>query len=152
MEQTPEIVQLEQRPTAVVRGTVRMDQLRGFYDEAFPAVLRAVQAGGAEPGDAFGLYLSQPTDTIDLEVGFVTDREVAGQDQVVASSLPGGEVARVTHLGSYDDLGRAWGGLVQWLTEEGRAPAGPMWEVYVTEPSPDADPTTMRTDLFCLLR
>ena len=30
----------------------------------------------------------------------------------------------------------------------GRAPAFPFWEVYVTEPTPDVDPGSMRTDLF----
>ena len=34
----------------------------------------------------------------------------------------------------------------------GRAPGSPFWEVYVTEPSPDMDPATLRTDLFCPAR
>lgn len=151
MEHSPEIVSLDPQPTAVVRDTVRMDQLTDFYDSAFGSVVHALTAQGAPPRDAFGLYLSQPAETVDLEVGFVTDREVDAVEGVVPSTLPGGEVARMTHLGSYDSLGQSWGQLVAWVGEQGRRPAGPMWEVYVTEPSPDADPATMRTDLFCLL-
>ena len=32
-----------------------------------------------------------------------------------------------------------------------KAPAFPFWEVYVTEPSPDMDPATLRTDLVTLV-
>ena len=34
---------------------------------------------------------------------------------------------------------------------DGREPAFPFWEVYVTEPTPDADPASLRTDLFTRL-
>lgn len=147
----PEILQVEEQRTAVVRGTARMDELTTFYDRGYAAVMEAVTAQGRTPSGAFGLYLSEPSDTVDLEVGFVVDEEVAPSGDVVASRLPAGEVARLTHVGAYDGLGESWGRLMQWLGEQGRSPAGPMWEVYVTEPTPEAEPSSMRTDLFCLL-
>ena len=42
------------------------------------------------------------------------------------------------HVGGYDNLGDSWCALA-------------MWEVYVTEPIPDADPATLRTDLSWVL-
>jgi effector-binding domain-containing protein len=33
----------------------------------------------------------------------------------------------------------------------GESPGPVYWEVYLTEPGPDVDPATMRTELNCLL-
>ena len=38
-----------------------------------------------------------------------------------------------------------------WVDEQGLTPAGPMWEVYVTDPTPEMDPASLRTDLFVLV-
>jgi effector-binding domain-containing protein len=77
--------------------------------------------------------------------------EEASGGEVVASSLPGGDVARLSHLGSYDRLSESWGRLGTWIGEQGRRPGPRFWEVYVTEPTPEADPASMRTDLYWLL-
>lgn len=37
--------------------------------------------------------------------------------------------------------------MMQQVAADGRQPALPFWEVYVTEPSPEMDPATLRTDL-----
>ena len=71
----------------------------------------------------------------------------AGGITFLPSSMPATQVATVSHLGGYDGLGDAWGRLMQQVAADGHQPALPFWEVYVTEPSPDLDPATLRTDL-----
>lgn len=148
---SPEIVHREPVPTAVVRGSARMEELPHLFDRAYPLVASVLAEQGVPPGEAVGCYTSPPGDTMDLEVGFTTD--VAAQDdgEVVASTLPGGDVARLTHLGPYDELARSWETLAAWIHEQGRRPGAAYWEVYVTEPTPETDPRTLRTDLFWLL-
>lgn len=150
--QEPELVEVESTPTAVVRGSVPMTEITDFYDRSFTQVAAVVQHQGVSPQGAFGLYLAPPAEVIELEVGFVVDRAVEAADDVVPSTLPGGRVARLVFHGAYDGLGEAWARLVAWVGEQGLAPAGGMWEVYVTEPTPDTDPATLRTDLFCPVR
>lgn len=148
----PEIHRVEAVPTVVVRGTVQMEDLPAFYDGAFGRIAEALGRQGVSPaGAAFGYYLSEPSETFELEAGFPTAAPVTADGDVVASELPAGEVARGTHAGGYDGLGGSWEALVAWALEQGRTPAGRMWEVYVTEPSPEADPATMRTELNLLL-
>lgn len=150
--QDPEIVMHAAQPTAVVRGSVGMDQITAFYDSAYGAVAQALAQQGAEPaGAAFGFYLSIPTETFELEAGFPTAAPITSSGEVVASELPAGEVARAVHMGGYDSLGDSWDALMGWVTEQGRVPEGRMWEVYVTEPSPEMDPATLRTELYLLL-
>lgn len=145
----PQLVTTETVPTAVVRGKgVPMTELTGFYDRAFGQVSEVIEAQGLQRTTAgFGRYLGEPTDTVDLEVGFGTEPAVTATGDVVASSLPGGRVARVTHVGAYDGLGGAWRRLYEWIEAQELAPAGWMWEEYVTMPTPDSDPATMRTVL-----
>lgn len=68
-----------------------------------------------------------------------------------ASALPGGRVATAAHLGGYDRLGEAWQTFMGALEAQGLRAAVPFWEVYTTEPSPEMDPATLRTDLFTVL-
>lgn len=70
---------------------------------------------------------------------------------MIGSTLPGGRVAVLTHLGPYETLPSAWNQLMQFLDERGLRPGSHYGEVYVTEPTPTADPATMRTDIFVSL-
>ncbi|MFK5633747.1 MULTISPECIES: GyrI-like domain-containing protein [unclassified Ornithinimicrobium] len=147
--ENPEIITLEEVPTAVVAGTVRMDELGSFFDRGFGAVARVVESQGMGFQEApFGYYLGMPTDTVDLEVGYVTDRPITPEGDVVVSRLPGGEAAHATHVGPYEGLGAAYGELASWVGQQGRELGPVMWEVYTTEPTPETDPLTLRTELY----
>jgi effector-binding domain-containing protein len=145
---SPEIVSREEVPTAVLRGTVRMEQISEFFDRAYPLVASVLEQQGVEPQEAIGYYPSMPAETIDVEAGFTTATPVTHDGDVVASSLPGGDVARLTHLGPYDRLSESWDRLGRWVGEQGRQPGRGVWEVYVTDPTPDTDPATLRTDIY----
>lgn len=144
----PEVVHVEAATTAVVGSIVPADQITEFFDQAFstiPAVLAA--QGVAMAGAAFALYRAEPAETMDLEVGLVTDRAVRAEGEVRASMLPGGEIARYVHHGGYDGLGASWELLGSWIAESGLKPGGPVWEVYLTEPSPEMNPAELLTEL-----
>lgn len=148
----PEIVEVELVPAAVVREVVEMTALAEFFDSAFGQILATLVAEGIEPiGPPFALYHGQPTDTADLEVGFPVDRAIGTVEPVEPGSTPGGRVARVVHVGAYDELGRSWERLAAWITAQGEEPAADLWEVYLTEPTPGADPAGLRTELNWLL-
>src|SRR5665647_24844 len=64
---------------AVVRRTVPMAELPGFYSDALGAVAGAVErAGGSLEGSAFGWYHGKPGDSVDVAGGF----PVSGVDGV----------------------------------------------------------------------
>lgn len=150
-------------PTAVVRAAnVPMATIGEFFDAAFGKAFPALFATGMTPvAAAFALYTRTtegPEAEVDLELGFPLVAPLADQPgrpadddelRVVRSELPAGEVAVTSYIGPYDGLGEAWAQLMGEVRAMGRAPATPFWEMYVTEPSPDMDPTTLRTDLFC---
>ncbi len=144
----PQLVTVAPVTTAVIRGRVAMEDLRNFFDASF-STLAGVLSGQEVPiaGPAFGLYRNTSDETVDLDVGFPTERAIHPDGDVVPSSLPAGRVAQLVHQGAFDGLNASWERLHTWVTEQGLTPKAMRWEVYVTEPSPDMDPRDLRTEL-----
>lgn len=148
-------VTLADVPLAVVRHHgVRMGDLRELFDTSFRAIGAAASSGEVEPtGPAVAVYDGDPADVFDLAVGLPVAELPSGTlehdgVQVVGHHLPAGAYAALSHIGSYDGLPQAWEHLLAGVQEGGAQPRGVWAEVYVTEPGPEADPSTMRTDLL----
>ncbi len=147
-EPRPELVDLPSVPTAVVAAVIAPDELVAFFDRSYGQIATVAAEQGIELGGAaFARYNGPPGERIDLEVGFPVERPVEGSGEVRAGTLPAGRVARVVHRGGFDGLGAAWAGLETWMGEQGLVPGPVLWEVYLTEPSPDMDPADLRTEL-----
>lgn len=153
-----EVVELDPTPTVVVRvSNYPMDRMRELFDGTFSALFPALEDVGIQPaGPAFSLHTRMPTETADMEVGLPVSAPLgapvqAGELVLINSELPGGRAATISHVGSYEELGNAWGRFMGMVAGSGETPAFPFWEVYVTEPGPDVDPATLRTDLWTAL-
>lgn len=154
-----EIVEVEEQPT-VVRKVVDhpMSDMASVFDSTFSNLFPALASQGISPtGPALSIHHRMPTDTATFDVGMPVDKGLSEPVATEAgftlesSSLAAGRIARISHIGSYDGLGDAWGAFMEAVVAAGEKPAFPFWEVYVTEPSPDMDPATLRTDLVTLL-
>jgi len=145
----PTLVSLDAVPTAVVRHHgVTMDALAPLFDQGYPAI---AASGAALAGPAFALYLGDPATAFDFELGFPVAEPlpapVPGAVTVEPSELPGGPAMTLSHVGSYDSLPQGWGRLWEAASAQGFTPTC-FFEVYVSEPTPQTDPATLRTDLF----
>jgi effector-binding domain-containing protein len=67
---------------------------------------------------------------MNAEFGVEVTREFTASGEVRPVWTPGGEVAVVRQVGSYDGLGRAHGAIHAWARESGRALARTSWEIY----------------------
>ena len=144
----PVVVEVEEVVAAVVAGVVPMGELPTFFDRSFNAIAHAVaEQGRTITGPAYARYHGPLGETADLEVGFPTDAPVSPVGDVRPGGLPAATVARAIHTGSYEQLGTSWGELAQWMSTQGHTPGSDIWEVYLTEPTPDVDPADLRTQL-----
>jgi len=57
-----------------------------------------------------------------------------GAGSVEPFTMPGGTVACTLHRGPFDGIGAAYAAVYGWVEEHGREAAGPMREVYLTDP------------------
>ncbi|WP_371329775.1 transcriptional regulator [Brachybacterium sp. P6-10-X1] len=146
-------------PTAVVtRRDFPMYEMSTLMDGTFSHLVSALEEVGIHPiGPAFALHHRAPVSTADVEVGFPVDAPLTGPItlpsgyDVTASVLPAGRVAWTSHVGGYGGLAESWGAFTEDVGESEEQMTYPFWEFYVTPPSPDVNPTSLRTDLFSLL-
>jgi effector-binding domain-containing protein len=155
----PEIIELRPQPTAAVRVSQPMAELdlASVFDRGIPLVAeRVVAAGGSLAGPPFGRYHVFGPDVVDVEIGFPIDvipdlpwlKDCAPGD-VGRSQLPGGPVARTTHLGSYEGLSATYDALHEWIhAQPGYDDSVGAWESYVDDPTAADDPATVRTEIF----
>ena len=129
-----ELVELAQRPTAVVRGLVAEEQIAGFLGGVFGEVMGVLAAEGLQPaGMPFGCYVPTP-DGFEIEAGFPTAVPVAPAGRVVPAAIPGGTAVRVLHKGSYGEVAAAYHAAEAWLADNGYESTGPPWEEYLDGP------------------
>lgn len=147
-----------QIPTVVrVAEGVAPHEMGGIFDETFSALGPGLtEFGVTAAGPAFSLHHRIPGATMDFDLGFPVTEVLNGELEAggitfYASSLPAGRIATISHLGGYDGLSGAWSAFMERVAADGHQPALPFWEVYVSQPGPDTDPSTLRTDLVTLL-
>ena len=155
---------IEAQPTVAVRVQRQMGELnlRADFDRFLPLLARRIaELGVAIAGAPYGRYHRFGPDVADVEIGYPVSEPASGvpalgpveAGAVGASELPGGLVARTTHLGPYSNLGRAFDTLHEWIhaqpgVDDGDGP----WESYVDSPREVKDVSALRTEIVWPLR
>ncbi|MFZ0324317.1 MAG: GyrI-like domain-containing protein [Actinomycetes bacterium] len=142
MEYHVERVELEEQPTAVVRGVVPEEGIAEFLGGVFGEVMGVIAAQGLHVvGMPLGCYV--PTaDGIEVEAGFPTSAPVAPTGRVFASIIPAGPAVQVLHQGPYSTVTSAYEAAQHWLAENRCQATGPPWEAYLDGPEV-AEPRTL---------
>lgn len=144
------VIDVEATTTGVVRGGVARSELSTFVPAACGEVWSFIRAAGLlNPGRNIALYWDAPGW---VEAGVEVSEAFPGNDRVQCSQLPGGRVATTTHFGPYGGLSRTHDRIREWCAANGHRPTGICWEIYGHwDESWNADPSTIRTDVFHLL-
>jgi len=138
----PEIVDLVERPAAVVHIDATMNDFPRLIGEAFGLAAQAIAASGAVIADhPFARYLSFG-DRIEAEAGFPFAGTLVPTDRVTPTKLPGGRAVTTIHVGPYDEIGTTWDRATAWMGEHGLESAKPAWEAYLTGPDDPGPPVT----------
>ena len=146
--------QIDAQPMVGIRTQITMDRIAQVMGPLFGELHGYMQQNGRAPaGMPFAIYhCMEEGGDVDLECGMPVAEPLAGTDRIRAGELPGGTVATVTHTGPYDQLRQTWTALTAWMKSQGLEPAGAPWEVYVTDPGAEPDPSKWRTDIFFPVR
>jgi effector-binding domain-containing protein len=101
---------------------------------------------------------------LDIDVGFVVDKPVPGNNRVIADVLPAGQYATLLYTGPYKGKGiyKATVALLDWAKENGivwntSTKNGVEWwngraEWYLTDPARETDTKKYRTELAFLVK
>lgn len=121
------------RAFACVRARLRAADVGAQFTRYLNQVYAVKQAGHVQlDGQNIFVYrdVAGMPGTVDVEFGVGLTQPFAGAGDVVPSLLPSGDAATATHTGSYAGLGDTHRAIVEWCRANGRALAGPRWEVY----------------------
>ena len=141
--------QVEPQPILGIRTQAKMQDLPNIMGNLFGEVFGYVTQSGEQPaGMPFSRYHSMDNESVDMECGLPVRSAKDGTTRIQSGELPGGTVATVIHKGPYDDLPRTWSALFEWIGAQGLKPAGAPWEVYLTDPGAEPDPSQWRTQIF----
>lgn len=134
MEYQVDRIEMERQDTAVVRGTVAMDQVPQWLGGAFGEVMAALAAQGIEPaGPPFGCYLPGEAGLV-VEAGVPVTRPVQPTGRVERGETPGGWTLLVLHRGPYDEVPAAYAAAEEWMAGNDWEASGPPWEAYLDGP------------------
>jgi hypothetical protein len=157
-----ELVMLDPSPAGVARGAIAISDFPSFFTRAFGAVAAAVTGQGLEivgepfaffpsaPGDfpgAPGDLPGAPGDLVEVAAGFPVSGLAEPTGDVVPWELPGGRAVTTVHVGPYDSMETVYDQMRQWINGQGLIPADHLWEVYLSDPSDEPDPSTWRTQI-----
>jgi effector-binding domain-containing protein len=67
---------------------------------------------------------------MDVDFGVEVSGAFDGDGEVRPARTPAGEVARTSHIGSYDRLRDAHDAVLAWCAGHGRTIGGASWEIY----------------------
>lgn len=137
-----------EQPTAVVAGTKKVAEIGPWLGEAYHSVIETMREQGALPaGPPFARYHQMGGGEFEVEAGFPTSAPITDSGRVKASTLPGGQVARTVHVGPYDGMESTYEAVFSWIAEQGGQPSGDPWEVSLTDPQENPDPSSWRTEI-----
>ena len=141
--------QLEAQPILGIRANTTADKIPQLMGSLFGEIFGYIQSQGQAPaGMPLTVYYAMDGKNVELECAIPVASHLAGEGRIQAGTLPAGTMATVTHVGPYDRLPSTWAGLTEWMQSQGLEGAGAPWEVYVTDPGVEPDPSKWRTDIF----
>jgi effector-binding domain-containing protein len=137
MPYTVDLKEVPEQPVMRVRQRTTLAMMGEAMGEAFGALM-AHMAGNAIPftGPPLCVYPERFDEVSEGEVWVCMPAPPGspGAGKVEPYTVPGGTVAWTIHRGPYDGLGAAYAAVWGWMEENGREGAGPMREVYLTDP------------------
>ncbi len=144
-----EIKKVPEQHVISIRTQCHVAELGATLSEILPEVWRYIRNSGVTPsGPPFTRYHGFSDDRVDIEGGLPVPAPLPGEGRIAAGKLPGGQVATMLHRGPYDRLPDAHDALHGWIEENKKDPAGPQWEVYLTDPGLEPNPENWKTELM----
>jgi effector-binding domain-containing protein len=147
-----ELLNRPAQPTLATRTRSAVQNLPQIVGQAYGAIAQYLGQMGEQPAGApYVAYYNMDMQDLDIEIGFPVARPLPGQGNIQPSQIPGGQAAACLHVGPYDQVGKAYEALTQWLQANGRAATGVAYEIYLNDPT-STPPEALQTQVVMPLR
>ncbi len=131
------------------RTKCTMEEIASVMGPAFGAIMQVVSANGAQViGSPFSIWYEWEDEIMEFDNAIPIDRNIKGTDKVLPIKTYQGKVAHVSHMGEYSTTYHSWGILETYIKDNKLEMNGAPYEVYVTDPETEPDPSKWITDLY----
>jgi len=133
----------------VFRTKCTMEEMGEKMGEALGALMAFTGKKGIEmAGPPFSIWYEYESDVFEFDSGIPVPGKVMGEGDIKSLKTYGGKVLHATHTGSYESTHHTWGALQKHITDNGLELNGDPYEVYLTDPGSEPDPTKWVTELY----
>lgn len=133
-----------------IRDTINqmsMNNVHGKFYEEINQFLIEKDLDNSEP--PLVIYHFWSDTLIDIEVGVpVADSLIVGNMRIKMNKIEKSNVITAVHYGAYERLPETYFGINEWMRRNKVVVIGPPWEIYLTDPSTEADPKKWETAIF----
>jgi AraC family transcriptional regulator len=149
MEEAIQVREVPALPVLCTKATCRHEEISSTLAVILPKVFGSLTHLGVRPaGPPFCCYTDWRDEDCDLEGGIVVEGLVSGIGEIEGKQLGGGRCACYTHIGPYTELHGAYEMLMKYMQDNHLEPAGPPFEVYLTDPGKEPDQSKWHTDIY----
>jgi effector-binding domain-containing protein len=129
-----------------------MKEFMSLFDEWYPKMWGHIAQTGAQmAGAPLCIYHDFSESNVVLELGMPLASDVEASGDMVMDTIPAGTAAYLKYTGPYTGLQAAWMQMREHVGSLEKQPKGPCWEVYVTDPRTEPDPSKYITEIYWLV-
>lgn len=145
---TGEIVEKEvaSMNAIALRVVATMTEMESAMGTAFGTIMPL--AGDKMAGPPFAIWYQWEGDTFEFDNCIPVTAPVKVSGDVRNISTYAGKVVMVSHTGSYESTQYSWETLMEYVEKNGLETAGDPYEVYITNPGEEPDPSKWITELY----
>ena len=137
-------------PALAIAERVSMDELEGWWSEAFEELYGVLMAANAEPAGPSGALYSK--EFFEFELGEVVaflpvSGGLAPSERAKLVDIPAGEFAIAVHEGSFSELDQTYGALGTFVARRELGVEGPIREYYLVSSADTDDESWHRTEV-----
>ena len=116
--------------------------------EGYGKITKAIEENNAaQAGNVFAIYHEYTDEKVVIEPGLPVDKEIPSSEEVHFKTIPAHKAIIAHHYGPYHELSTTYQALEGLMKKYGLEKDGPVWDIYVTDPGLEKDPTKWLTKI-----
>ncbi len=130
-----------------IRIQMTPGQMQDVVGEAYGRLFHYIGERGIAPSGHVMMIVREMGTPMLLEAAIGVSADTPGEGDILASVLPEGDAVVALHVGRFEDVGPVYEAVFAHAAQMGRQPGGAPYEVYLTDPQTEPDPTKQRTEV-----
>lgn len=132
-----------------IKTTCSQEELSDKLGELYGEMVQHMQKNKLEfAGHPTAIYHKYDPKAIEFEACIPVSRPGKSAGRIVAKEMKAGHVAMIAHYGPYEGTYNAHMHMDKWLQDNHKTTAGSPWEVYITDPGEEKDPSKWLTEVY----